>query len=83
MNAWLIAATALLVGLVPLFVVALRAPRIDGVVALEAAATVVTLVLLCLAEGFARSAYTSTAITLAVVSFIGGLVFARVLERGP
>jgi multicomponent Na+:H+ antiporter subunit F len=80
-NAWLIAATALLAGLVPLFVVALRAPRIDAVVALEVAGTIVTLVLLCLAEGFARSAYSSTAITLAVVSFVGALLYARILER--
>jgi multisubunit Na+/H+ antiporter MnhF subunit len=40
-------------------------------------------VLLCLAEGFQRSAYMSTAITLAVVSFVGGLLYARILERSP
>lgn len=81
MNAWLIAATVLLAGLAPLFVVALRAPRIDAVVALEVAGTIATLALLCLAEGFDRSAYSSTAITLAVASFIGALLLARTFER--
>jgi multisubunit Na+/H+ antiporter MnhF subunit len=80
-NAWLISATALLAGVAPLLLVALRAPRVDALVALELAGTVVTLVMLLLAEGFGRSSYFVLAIVLAVLSFIGTLVFARLLER--
>ena len=43
MNAYLIAATVLLLGLVPCGIVALRGRAIDGVVALQAGQTVTTL----------------------------------------
>jgi multisubunit Na+/H+ antiporter MnhF subunit len=81
MDAFEIAATALLCGLVPLGVVALRERAIDGVVALELAGVVVTLVLLCLAEGFHRSAYFDLPVITAVMTWIGGVVFARFLGR--
>jgi multisubunit Na+/H+ antiporter MnhF subunit len=80
-NAWLVAATALLVGLVPCLVVCLRAPIMDAVVALEVAGTSVTLVLLVLTEGFDRPSYTVLPLVAAVLSFAGGLVFVRILER--
>jgi multisubunit Na+/H+ antiporter MnhF subunit len=81
MNAFTIAATALLAGFVPLGWVALRSRPIDGVVALELAGTVLVLVLLCLAEGFHRSFEYTLPIVAAVMSWIGGLVFVRFLGR--
>jgi hypothetical protein len=51
-NAFEIAALALVTGFVPLLWVCLREREIDGVVALELAGSVATLVLVCLAEGY-------------------------------
>jgi multisubunit Na+/H+ antiporter MnhF subunit len=80
-NAWLIAATALLVGLVPCLFVCLRAPIMDALVTLELAAVVVTLTLLLLAEGFARSSYYTLPLVLSALGFVGSLVFVRLLDR--
>ena len=43
--------------------------------------TVDTLVLLVLAQAYDRSIYFDLALALALLSFAGGLVFARFLER--
>jgi multisubunit Na+/H+ antiporter MnhF subunit len=80
-NAWLIAATALLVGLVPCLFVCLRAPIMDALVTLELAAVMVTLTLLLLAEGFARSSYYTLPLVLSALGFVGSLVFVRLLDR--
>jgi multisubunit Na+/H+ antiporter MnhF subunit len=80
-NAFTIAATILLFGFLPLGLVASRARAIDGVVALELAGTVATLVLLCLAEGLHRSYLYTVPVVAALMSWIGGLVFARFLGR--
>ncbi len=81
MNAFLVAATALLVGLVPLGSVAVRRRAIDGLVALECAGAVTVLALLCLAEGFHRSTYYDVAVVGALMSWMGGIVFTRFLAR--
>jgi multisubunit Na+/H+ antiporter MnhF subunit len=81
MNAFLWAATTLVILLVPLLAVAALRRPIDGLVALELAGVLLTLVLLCLAEGFHRSFEYSLAIMASVLSTIGGLVFARFLGR--
>ena len=81
MNAFAIAATALLVGYVPLLAVAFRRRPIDGLVALEVGGIILVLVLLCLAEGFHRSFEYAVAIVAAVMTFVGGMVFARFLGR--
>jgi multisubunit Na+/H+ antiporter MnhF subunit len=80
-NAFLIAATALLAALAPLGWVAVRRRPIDGLVALECAGAVTVLALLCFAEGFHRSAYYDVAVIAALMSWIGGLVFTRFLAR--
>ena len=81
MNAFLIAATALIAALAPLLLAASVRRPIDGLVALELAGAIVVLVLLCLAEGFHRSVYFSVALVCSVVSWIGGLIFARFAEK--
>jgi multicomponent Na+:H+ antiporter subunit F len=53
----------------------------DGLVALNLAGTIVTLVLLLLAEGTHRQPFFDLAVVSAVLSFAGGLAFARFLER--
>jgi multisubunit Na+/H+ antiporter MnhF subunit len=78
-NVWLIAATVLLAGLLPCGWVLMRAKIVDSLVALELASTLVTLVLLLLAEGFHRSSYFELPIVLAALTFVGTLVFVRFL----
>jgi multicomponent Na+:H+ antiporter subunit F len=80
-NAFTIAATALIVGLVPIGIVCLRAPEVDAVVALELAGVVASLVMLCLAEGFHRSSYIDVAVVCAALTWVSGMVFVRFLAR--
>jgi multisubunit Na+/H+ antiporter MnhF subunit len=80
-NAFLTAATVLLVGFVPVGVVCLRGRPIDAVVALELGGALATTILLCLAEGFHRSVYFDVPIACAVLTWVSGLVFARFLGR--
>jgi len=80
-NAFVIAATALIVLLVPLAYVALRERPIDGVVALSLAGTLSTLAMLCLAEGLHRSFAYTVAVVSAVMCVVSTLVFARFFGR--
>lgn len=82
MNGWLLAATILLAALTPLGWIAFRGPALDGLVALELGSTVVTVLFVVLAQGFERSIYADVALVLAMLQFVGGLLFVRVLERG-
>ena len=81
MNAFAWAATALVTGYVPLLAIAVRRRPIDGLLALEMAGILLVLVLVCLAEAFHRSFEYGVAIVAAVMTWIGGLVFARFLGR--
>jgi multisubunit Na+/H+ antiporter MnhF subunit len=78
-NLWLIGATALLVGLAPCLLVALRASLLDALIAAELAGTVTTVALVLLAEGYHRTSYFTLPIVLAVLTFVGGLAFVRFL----
>ena len=81
MDAFAIAATALLLGFVPLGWVVLRGRPLDGVAALELGGAVATLVLLCLAEGFHRSSYFDVPVVCVVLTWIGAIVFARFFAK--
>jgi multicomponent Na+:H+ antiporter subunit F len=81
MNRWLWAALGLLVAIVPCLYVCARKSAEDRVVALEFASCVVTLELMLLAEGFRRPAFYDLPLTLALLSFGAGMVFARFLQR--
>jgi multicomponent Na+:H+ antiporter subunit F len=81
MDQWTVAAIALLVGLVPCGVVCLRGEPTERLVGLEMAGTIDALVLLLLAVAYHRSIYLDLALALALLTFAGGLVFARFLER--
>jgi multicomponent Na+:H+ antiporter subunit F len=80
-NPWLAAAGAMSLAFVPCAIVALRAEVVDRVVALEMTAACLSLVLLLLAEAYGRTIFFDLALALALLSFGGGLVFARFLER--
>lgn len=81
MNPWLIAATALAVGLVPCGLVCLRGRTVERLVALELAGLLTPLAVVLLAEGFDRVSLYDLALTLALLSFPSTLVFAHFLER--
>jgi multisubunit Na+/H+ antiporter MnhF subunit len=84
-TAYFVAATVLLVGLAPLIVFAVTASPQDGLVALNLGGTIATLILLLLllllAEATQRQPFFDLALVSAVLSFAGGLAYARFLER--
>jgi multicomponent Na+:H+ antiporter subunit F len=82
MNQWIVAALALLAGLVPCGAVCLRGSPVDRLVGLELAGTVDTLVLLLLAQAYDRAIYFDLALALALLSWAGGRVVGPVLGRG-
>jgi multicomponent Na+:H+ antiporter subunit F len=81
MNYWLWGAFALLFALVPCLYVCGFKPISDRVVALEFSSCIVTLDLVLLAEGFHRPSFYDLPLALALLSFGGGMVFARFLQR--
>ena len=81
MNAFLIAATALLAMLVLPGIVIVRGRPIEAVVALELCGTTITLVLLCLAAGFHQSVYFNVSIVAALCVWAAGLIYVRFIGR--
>jgi multicomponent Na+:H+ antiporter subunit F len=81
MSVYLLAASVLLASTAPLILLAVRAPVPRGLVALELSTTIVTLVLLLVAQGTNRQPFFDLALVSAVLSFAGSLTFARFLER--
>ena len=81
MSPWLVAAALFAAALLPCFVVAMRGPVPDRLVGLEALSVVETLLVVVLARGLRQSYVYDLAIALALLSFGGGLTFARFLER--
>lgn len=75
------AAVALFAALVPSGAVALRGDALDRLAGLQMAAVTLTLLFLALAQAFGQQALQDVALALAFMSFGGGLVFARFLER--
>jgi multisubunit Na+/H+ antiporter MnhF subunit len=80
-NLWLWAAAALLLSLVPCGAACFRGEAEDRLAALELAGALVALELVLLAQGFHRPPFYDLALTLSILAFGGGLVFARFLER--
>ena len=81
MNGWLIAAFALILGLIPCGIVCFRQDAARRLVGLEAGSALLVLIMLLLAEGYHRSFLFDLAVMLALLSFGGGMVFVRFLER--
>jgi multisubunit Na+/H+ antiporter MnhF subunit len=80
MNEWLVAATVLLVAFVPCVALCLRGGPLDGLVGLELAGVLTTVILLLLSEGFHRQPFVDLAVVFAVLQFAGSLAFVRMLE---
>jgi multicomponent Na+:H+ antiporter subunit F len=82
MNAWIWSGVALLPGLLACGLVAARGGVLSALVALELAGVLSAVELMVLAEATHRQPFIDLALTLAVMSFVGSLAFARLLERG-
>lgn len=81
MNEWEIAATVLGAAIVPCLAVCLLAGVGDALVAVELAGTLAVTALMALSQGFNRQPFIDLALVLAVLSLIGGMLFARLMER--
>ncbi len=81
MNYWLWSALALLLALLPCLYVAASKGTEDRLAALEFASCIVTIEMVLLAEGLHRPSFYDLPLTLAFLSFGGGMVFARFVQR--
>jgi multicomponent Na+:H+ antiporter subunit F len=81
MNEWEIAATVLALALVPCIAVAVFAEAPHGLAAIEIAGALAATILMLLAEGFDRQPFIDLAVVLALMSVVGTLTFARLMER--
>ncbi len=81
MNVWLLAAIVLLAQAGVCGAVCMRVKsRLEALVAMECAGVLGSMCLLMLAQGYERSIYFELPLVLAVLSFIGALVFVRFME---
>ena len=76
-----VAAAVLAVCLVPCVLVCVFQGPLAGLAALEVASTLTTAMLMVLSESFRRQPFIDLAAVFSVLSVIGAIVFARVLER--
>ena len=81
MNAFVIAAIAMLIGMLPCLLVIWRGTAMQALVGYEAISTIAIMVLVLLAVGFNRFGEMELPVLLAVLLLGSGLVFARMLER--
>lgn len=81
MNFWELCAVILLGALVPCVGVCLRAGAGSALAALEITGTVVTTVLMILSESFGRQPFIDLAIVTALLTIVGSLAFARLMEQ--
>jgi multisubunit Na+/H+ antiporter MnhF subunit len=80
MNEWEVAAIVLMAAIVPCVGVCVFATAAAALAALEVAGTVATTALIVLSEGFHRQPFVDLAVVLAVLSVVGSLAFARLME---
>jgi multisubunit Na+/H+ antiporter MnhF subunit len=81
-NEWEIAAVVLIGAIVPCTAVCVFATAAAALAALEVASTVAATVLIVLAEAFHRQPFVDLAVVMAVLSVVGSLAFARLMEGG-
>ncbi len=81
MNDWLAAALAMIVCLIPPGIACFRGRPEERLVGFELAGTLTALAMVLIAEGLGRPSFLDLPLTVALLSFAGGLVFARFLER--
>ncbi len=81
MNVWVLAGAAVSACLVPCADMCLRGTAERRLAGLEMASILVTIAMVLFTVGFGRVAFIDLPLALAVMSFGGGLVFARFLGK--
>lgn len=81
MNFWLITGAVVSATLVPCADMCLRGSPERRLVGLEMTSLIVTIALVLFTIGFGRIPFIDLPLALAIMSFGGGLVFARFLEK--
>ena len=81
MNIWLLAAQVTIFTLAPLLWMAARGDVRQRLVSFYMAGVVTTLLIMLLTMAFDRMPLMDLAITVSLMSFGGGIVFARFFER--
>jgi hypothetical protein len=80
-NAFLVAAAAMLIATVPCGAALLKGKLMAALIAYEVISSVVIMVLVLVGQGFGRSGEFELPVLLALLLFGSGLVFVRALER--
>lgn len=80
MSVWIAAAIILLLALTPCLGVCVLSGDTDALAAIEIGSALTVSILILLSEGFHRQPFIDLALTLALVSVVGSLAFARMLE---
>jgi multisubunit Na+/H+ antiporter MnhF subunit len=83
MNRWEIAALVIVIALIPCVLVCVLASPAAALAAVEVASVLAVTALMLLSEGFHRQPFIDLAIVLALVSSVGSLTFARMMEHDP
>jgi multisubunit Na+/H+ antiporter MnhF subunit len=80
-NPWLVAGAAVAATLIPCAAMCLWGSPERRLVGVEMASVQLVIAMVLLTVGFGRSIFIDLPLTLAIMSFGGGLVFARFLEK--
>jgi multicomponent Na+:H+ antiporter subunit F len=80
-NPWVLAAAAVSCALIPCADLCLRGSPERRLVGLQMASILVVIAMVLFTVGFGRSAFIDLPVALSIMSFGGGLVFARFLEK--
>jgi multisubunit Na+/H+ antiporter MnhF subunit len=80
MNKWEIAAAVLGAGIVPLLGICLFGDVMSALAALELAGSLLSSALMALCEGFHRQPFIDLALLFALMSMVGAMAFARLME---
>jgi multisubunit Na+/H+ antiporter MnhF subunit len=81
MSKWEIAAAVLGCSMLPCMGVCVLTRATHALAALEVAGALLTSILMLLSEGFRRQPFIDLAVVFAVISMIGAIAFARLMER--
>lgn len=81
LTAWLLSAAVLVVAMALCGLAAWRRPPFEALIALEMAGTTATVALVCITVGFQRTSYGNVPLMMAVLNWVGALVYVRFLDR--
>jgi multisubunit Na+/H+ antiporter MnhF subunit len=81
MSQWLIGAAALAVCLVPCAGICFSAGPLSGLAAMQVGGGLTTAILILLSEAYRRQPFIDLALVFGALTVVGGIIFARLLER--